>query len=346
MNYYGMLDKDNFEKELSQYEIDYSSLTKEEIEIENIITFRVHESEIKYLLVDHGIFEEEYITDRGIEIQTKTLEPDTGLTFDDFETDISAPVRLGELVFSIIALIHKKEFLNYKLTFFDELNTATYGLSFEERKKIALQEFKRIYDSISINNEQKSFELKQRNKFKVITPTPFYNLYFFRKSIINRLNNHCYLPYLFGDIELYLKFPYNDTPLFKEIALFQINLEILMDLNDSYNFENDIYFNSIFFYRLKSITADSGFKNFQAFVFILYHLNTLSEITTTYTESTYSFLIQNDLYYGMKSEFLNLINKEFDTNFKKIREYDTNLEHKNRVVEITKEWNLFVEKYC
>ena len=346
MNYYGILDKDNFEKELSQYEIDYSLLSEEEIETENIITFRVHESDLKFLLVDHGIFEMNYITDRGIEIQTNTLEPDAELTFEDFETDISAPTRLGELVYSIIALIYKKEFLDYKLTFFDEFNIATYGLNFEDRKKTAVQDFKKIYESISINNEQKSFELKLKNKFEVFTPTPFYNLFFYKKKLINRINNHGYLPYLYGNIELYLHFPYHDALLFKEIALFQNKLEILMHLNDTYNFENDIYFNSIFFYRLKSITGDAGFKNFQAFVFIMYKLNSLSEITSTYVESIYSFLIKNDLYCGMKSELLNIINKEFGTDFRKIRDYDTNLEHKKRVLVITTEWNLFVEKYC
>jgi hypothetical protein len=345
MNYYGYLKKDDFESELSQYDLSYDGLNDKEIDSENQITFKIHENEIKYLLVEKGIFEVSTI-DNIIDAESNDFESEVSLAFEDFKVDISADKYLSLEVYRSIFLFFKKEVLDIKLNFFNNFRKDVYGLNNEETKKKALSEYKRIYKSLDIEDDQNSFEVGTSDNKTTITPSYFYNLYLHRQKIINRINPHCFLPYLYGDLQLYSEWPYTNTELFEEILSFNISYEILVELNNEFEFELDIYFNNIFYYNLKSIIHDYLFKDTNAFIFTLYFFNNLSEITSTYVESMYAFLISNHLYQGKRTEFMKIVNDEFKIKITKIRDYGINDPHNIRVENIKIDWQNFNKKYC
>lgn len=355
MEYFGILTKNDFENELIKFDLfsdeaDNSEIEEQlfesEIEKELYIKNKIQKFKLKYLLVKKGIFEENYISDNVADFEANNFQGENNLTFSDFEVDITAPRYLSIEVYNSIFLFFKNEVKEIKLMFFTKFREDTYGLNFETTKKIALKEFKRIYKSLNITNEQNSVEIGLGKNKATFTPSYFYKLYFFRQSIINRLHYHSYLPYLYGELELYYEWPYQDRELFKEILLSEINLEILMELNEEFKFELDVYFNQIFFYELQSIMHNDIFTHENSFVFTFYTINNFSEINSTYIESLFDFLITEKLYVGNKTEFMKIINNEFKTTFKKIRDYDTNENHQSRVENLKTEWLNFIEKYC
>lgn len=354
MEYFGILSKNDFENELIKFDllsddIDDAEIEEKffdsEIEKELYIKNKIQKFELKCLLVKKGIFEENYISDNVINFEESNLQGENNLTFYDFEVDITAPRYLSIQVYDSIFWLFKSEVQDIKLAFFNKFREDTYGLNFETAKKIALKEFKRIYKSLNIENEQNSVEISLGKNKTTFTPSYFYKLYFHRQRIINRLHYHSYLPYLYGELELYFEWPYQDKELFREILLSQINLEILFELNEEFKFELDVYFNQIFFYELQSIIHNDIFTHENSFVFTFYTINNFSEINSTYIESLFDFLITEKLYIGKKSEFMTIINDEFKTAITKIRDYETNENHQLRVKNLKIEWGNFNKKY-
>jgi hypothetical protein len=355
MEYFGILSKNDFENELIKFDLfsddaDNSEIEEElfgsEIEKALYVKNKIQKFELRCLLVKKGIFEKDYISDNIADFEANNFQGENNLSFEDFEVDITAPRYLSIKVYDSIFWLFKNEVKNIKLTFFNKFREDIYGHNFEKRKKIALKEFKRIYRSLNITNEQNSIEIGLGKNTTTFTPSYFYKLYFHRQSIINRLHYHSYLPYLYGELELYFEWPYHDKELFKEILLFQINLEILIELNEEFKFELDVYFNQIFFYELQSIIYTDIFTRENSFVFTFYTINNFSEINSTDIESLFDFLITEKLYVGNKTEFMKIINNEFKTTFTKIRDYDTNENHQLRVKNLKNEWLNFTKKYC
>lgn len=358
MEYFDILVKSDFENELINFDPfeddadDSDSPKKEnylfdsEMEKKEYINFIIQKFYLGCLLVQKGIFEETYVNDNVTDFEANEFEEDCNLTFEDFAIDIYAPAKLSIEVYNSIFWLFKNEVKDIKLSFFNKFREDIYGLNFDNAKKTALNEFKRIYKSLNIKNEQKSLEIGLGNNKRTFTPSFFYNLYFYRQRIINRLPHHSYLPYLYGEFELYREYPYQDKETFKEILAFQINLEILMELNEEFKFEVDIYFNKIFFFRLSSIIHNDFFVHENSFAFTMYTINNFSQINSTDVESLYGFLVKENLYIGKKTEFMKIINDEFKTNITKIRDYETNENHQLRVKNLKYEWEDFIIKYA
>jgi len=345
MSYFGILSKKDFENELTQNLPDLGELDDYQIEIENKITFKIRESEIKYLLFEKGIFEIDYLSESLNIIDYNKPEDFPNLTFDDFEGNISAPWLLSLKTYNIIWEIFKHNVIEIKLNFFKDFRKITYGLNYEDKKKIALSEFCKIYESMNIREVERPFEIETYEKKITFTPSYLFHLFRHRQTIINKFKNHIYLPYLYGDLKLYKLSDYQNPDKFQELLSFQIKLEILLELNNEFNFEKDIYFNNIFYYRLSVIVYSTLFKDTDPLVFCLQKLFYNEPIKITEIESMYSFL-NGRFFIGKKTDFINIINENFKTNFTKIRDYDTNLNHNFRVENIEIEWGKFQEKYC
>lgn len=344
MSYFGILTKEQIESELTQNLTDYDGMEEYQIEIENKITYKIRESEIKYLLLEKEIFEIDYSCENLNISDYCKPEEFQNLTFEDFEEDISVPFLLSVKTYNTIWELFKHSVIDIKLNFFRDFTKITYGLSYEDQKKLALLEFYKIYESIDITEIQKPFEIDNIGKKTTFTPSHLFNLYRHRQSIINKFKNHIYLPYLYGDLELYKLSDYQNPDKFQELLSFQIKLEILLELNNEFNFEVDIYFNNIFYYRLKSIAYCVLFKDTEPLAFCLQKLFYNEKIKTTEIESIYSFL-NGRFFIGKKTDFLNIINENFNTDFNKIRDYDTNLYHNSRVENIELEWEKFQKKF-
>jgi hypothetical protein len=343
MSYFGILSKKKLECELTQNLSDLVEL--DDYEIENKIKFKSRESEIKYLLIEKDIFEVSYISDELNFSIDYTKEDFQNITFEDFEGEINIPIILSLKTYNIIWEIFKYRVKDKKTNFFNHFMKITYGLNYEERKKIALSEFNKIFESFEFENFEEPFEIRTSENIKTFMPTPLFQLFKKRQSIINSLDYHVYLPYLFGEIDLYKLKKYQNSDEFNELLTFQSDLEILLELNDKFNFETDVYFNNFYYFKLYSITQLHCIKEIEPLAFCLCKLFEYDEIKATDVESMYSFLL-NNFFIGKKTDFLNIVNSNFKTNFKKIRDYETNLNHDYRVKKIHQDWKKFKEKFC
>lgn len=344
MGYFGILSKEEIENHLTQDLPDLDQFEDYQIEIENKITFKIRESEIKYLLVEKEIFEVDYLWEElNFSIDYKK-EEFQNIIFDDFEGEISIPIILSLKTYNIIWEIFKFRVKDKKTNFFYHFMKITYGLNHEEKKKLALSEFNKIFESIIFEKVEKPFETSTSEKVVTYTPTPLYQLFKKRQSIINSFDYHVFLPYLFGELELYQLKKYQNSDGFTELLNFQSDLEILLELNDKFNFETDVYFNNFFYFKLYSITQLHCIKEIEPLAFCLCKLFEYDEIKATDVESMYSFLVYNS-FIGKKIDFLNIVNSIFKTDFKKIRDYETNLNHDSRVKKIKEEWKEFKQKF-
>ena len=141
MSYFGILSKKEIESELTQNLPDLGELEDYQIEIENKITFKIRESEIKYLLLEKGIFRIDYLSECLNIVDYCNPEDFQNLRFDDFEENISAQWLLSLKTYNTIWEIFKHKVIEIKLNFFKDFRKNTYGLNYEDKKKWLCQNF-------------------------------------------------------------------------------------------------------------------------------------------------------------------------------------------------------------
>lgn len=351
MSYFGIINKEDIEKEIALIKSEYSNEGFEDLDVEfsQELIDKCRQKEIEYLLIEKGIFKRSIISDKMIDYETNPDNSEIEFTFEDFETYLDIPSFLSDEVYKIIYELYIFKVNHLKQDFFDEFGKIAFGLNFHDAKKAALTEFKKIYHSIHFSNPEKSFEIKTSNTEKYLyTPSLLYNLYRQKTSLKNKINTYCYLPYLYGEIDLYNTHPYFNEELINDITLFQVKIDILLELNRKYNFETDIYFNKVFFYKLSSITHQDIFLNSNAYVFTMYIIQNFNSISRSQLESLFEFLVENKLYNSTAEKFMKLINKEFYVNIKTLKQHPQIIgksAHKTRVENIKKEWINFNKTY-
>lgn len=349
MNYFGIINKKEFEQEIALIEAEYDNQGFEDIEFSQEIIDKYRQKEIKNLLIEKGIFKRSFISDKMIDYETNTNNSEIDLTFEDFETSLDIPSLLSDEVYKIIYELYIFKVNHLKIDFFDEFKRITFGLNFYDAKKTALTEFKKIYHSINFSKLEKSFEIKISNNEKYLyTHSLLYNLYREKTSLKNKINTYCYLPYLYGEIDLYNTHPYFNEELINEITLFQVKIDVLLELNRRFNFETDIYFNNIFYYRLKSILHDDKFLNSNTYIFVMYTIQNLNSISRSQLESLFEFLKENKLYNSTAENFMKLVNNEFGVSIKTLKTHKEIIgesAHKTRVENIKNEWIEFNKTY-
>ncbi|WP_343021987.1 hypothetical protein [Flavobacterium sp. PL12] len=350
--FFGIVDRSELETKLLEIENnlpkDYMKFIEEDFSEHEIIMG--NEYDFEYLLAEKGIFKkiisDEKIRERLIELNI----PESEIDYEIHDTHLDIPSILLHEIYEHICDLYISKSEHLKLDFFDNFQDIIYGMDFTEMKKIALMEFKKIYQTVNLTNPTKSFIVKtaQNEKF-VYTPTYLHKLAIEKQSIINKINTYSLLPYLYGDISLQNEYPYYNEDLINDIISFQIKVDILLELNNRFNFEIDIYFNNMFEYSLKAHTQLDNFKSITAYVFTMVTIKKFDEINRSNLESLFSFLKINKLYIGKTdSKFLNLVNMTFYEQVKDLKNHDPQEEntlHAKRVTNLENEWKIFNQNY-
>lgn len=170
-----------------------------------------------------------------------------------------------------------------------------------------------------------------------------------------------FLPFLYGNLDLYETPLYHDQFLVNQIISFHSKADILLQLNYEYNFEKDILFNKISYYQTIAIELGEKFNSEQAFVFTMYTINSWYNVLQTELFGLYDFLIQHNMYEGTDSNFIRIVGTEFYLTFDRfkktqdnkvelkhketptIKEFET--KHSKRVKSHKKQWEIFISEY-
>ena len=270
-----------------------------------------------------------------VNLDKKIVEPSKELV-DDF--------------YSFIIDLFKYEIMEERLLFFKLFNDEIYGLDYSEQKKIALNHFNKIYsenykDVITFFEEKISengiTHTKSQGRFKMLNG----QLNAFKSNLINEIQANEYLTGnkdFFNPKNLSSKFAsINDT------IIFETWLQILIELNDRYNFEEDLYFTQIRFDKEKFKKYNHIFKTLESYQFTNNKVKSFVADQKAHIESLYKVLIDEKLIIEHKENFMKFLKEEYDLTISKIISYDdsTNYKHDERVALFKLEWsNLTAEK--
>lgn len=264
---------------------------------------------------------------------------------NDTKTVIIPNQHLVKQFWNFIQKKYKDEFTNIKNKYFVSFEESCYGLNYEQKRNIALEDFNNIYNNLeiqipyyieSIENLHKNFsETKIHTKlFKV------YHLISYLKSEITG----------FKEVKEYLRdnLSYYDDEFLKKNKEFENLLhlitvsEILVEINQRFNFEEDIYFNNEFTIKIKyeDEHIKKVFKSIEGFSFANSLIESIDKDVKANIESLYEVLRSQNLIIDNKRKFMHFLQEEYFITISKIISYDfkQNYQHDKRVANFLSKW--------
>jgi len=213
------------------------------------------------------------------------------------------------------------------LTFFNNFNDSIFGKKNKKARKVALDNFNNIYNNLNI----KSNSLKSRFELLKLEREYYSSVLSEEREIV--------LAYLTGDEEFFNVSLYDSNKYLQNIILFEGNLEILLGLNNLYDFETDIYFdeNAVLFEKYQNI--DNPSFSFEVFKFMNHQIKTLEKSKRSDLVSLLFFLKELELFSGTEKTFRNMINDLFLPISAELKLADpTNKNHIKRMETLNLEW--------
>lgn len=250
-----------------------------------------------------------FLIDDGINIY---LEPTQNLLDDFYDTIINH--------FRLIIL-------DNKFSFYEIFNEEIFGLDFNEQKRIALKRYKSSYKNIfydgitylSVDDyEDDNFKidyLKIDNKLKMV----YVNKLKYQNKL---LKIDSIFKYLTGDESLFRESFYKkNCKVLDEIINYEVQKEIMVELNTKYKFEEDFYFSNTLDDKRNFLDYNKIFNSFKAFKFTNVNIQNFGSDKKAQVESLYEFLRVNNLINKGKIEFLRFLEIEHGIVITKIISY-------------------------
>lgn len=301
------------------------------------------EREIALLLINDGLFVAKQIGKKS-GFKDGILE----FTVNTNTIVVDPSEELVDEFYEYIMNIYKYEIATEKLSFFKMFNDDIFGLDLNQQKAIALQYFKQIYNEIYLDimtpfNEERSENgiLHSYSYSKLQMLNNQYNS--FKYETISKINlNH----YLHGNSDFFEKESFSEKfDLSAEIS-FETKLQIIVELNDRFKFEEDLYFTQIRFDKKKFKEYGHIFKTLQAYQFSNIKIKSFTEDHKARIESLYEVLSLNELINDHKENFMMFLKKEYNLDISKIINYKdkVNFLHNERVALFLSEWTTLTSK--
>lgn len=252
------------------------------------------------------------------------------LRYNPNELVMEPKEKLVDEFYSFIKDLYNYEINSGKFTFFESFNNEIYGLDFADQKRNALSHFLKIYnetyiDVITFFDEKISdngiTHTTSHSKFKMLHAQ--------QKSFKTNLINEVKLTqYLIGNKDFFNKESLSTKYLtITDTILFETWLQILIELNDRFNFEEDLYFTQIRFDKEKFKKYNHIFKTLLSYQFTNNKIKSFSEDHKAHIESLYQVLLVNDSIYNHKENFMEFLKIEYDLIISKIISYDKNINY-------------------
>ncbi|SDM65451.1 hypothetical protein [Kriegella aquimaris] len=254
----------------------------------------------------------------------------TGLSEDNKE--FIASDELTDSIYKFILNTYEAYLKHAPILFHAKFNNTVFGFSEKKKKKLALKEFKRIYKEC-LPGELDAY----RNRFGVLygKRNQFKELLISQRSII--------LAFLRGEIYYFNRNTFESTPILHQIIDFEANLEILLNLNKTYQFEEDSLFNGKDGLRQLYEKYEKLFKDFTTYKFVHHQIESFEDVIPARIESLHEVLRSNNLLNGNKEDFMKFLLDVHGIRITKIRDYSNliNDKHSERVEFLQEEWHNF-----
>lgn len=251
--------------------------------------------------------------------------------------------------YDYIMNIYKYDIASEKLSFFKMFNDTIFGLDFKQQKAIALQYFKQIYDDIYLDvitpfNEQRSDNGVVHNYSYSKLQMLSYQYSGFKNNTISKANLNQYLK---GSANFFEKESFSEKFDLSAEIYFETQLQIIVELNDRFQFEEDLYFTQIRIDKKKFKEYEHIFKTLKAFQFTNNKIKSFTEDHKAHIESLYDVLSSNQLITNHKENFMAFLKKEYDLDITKIISYKDkiNFSHDERVVLFESELRIMAYKF-
>ena len=222
-----------------------------------------------------------------------------------------------------------QSYLKYYPTLFNaEFTDSQFGLDRKKAKKNALKEFNNIYNRLI----DTPFSVRG-DRFEVLHEK--------RNYLISELNEHKNLifAYLTGQDEYFDVSLYDNCPYIQRLIEFEGNLEILLDLNDTYEFEFNAFFNDTHLLYEKYSSLENPSFDFKVFRFIDECINSYTSHLSANIVSLYFFLKESMLISETADEFHTYLENLYKPNIGKLKLSNSqNLQHKKRLEKLSKRW--------
>jgi hypothetical protein len=312
MKYIGILNQEEF-RNLSDYEI-IESLVDKNIFIETISLFQL----------------------QSIDELEKS---------NDIKTVILPNQHLVNQFWNYIQKKYKDEFVNIKNNYFISFEETCYGLNQEQKKNIALEDFNNIYNNLEIQLPYyiESIENLPNNVYETKVHTKLFKVYHLISYLKSEITG-------FKEVKEYLRdnLTYYDDDFLKNNIEFSNLLhlitvsEILVELNQRFNFEEDIYFNNEFTIKIKyeNEHIKKVFKSIEGFSFANCLIESFDKDVKANIESLYEVLRSQNLIIDNKRKFIFFLQEEYFISISKIISYDfeQNYQHDKRVADFLSKW--------
>lgn len=221
------------------------------------------------------------------------------------------------------------------LMFFKKFNDEIYGLEENEQRKIALKEFKRLYDEIKVLDSSLLWKKKSENGIEnVVSMNRFQFLKARQKGQKTQLANTDNIFEFLNGNEVFFKDAFQEVKSdFKAFVDFESTLKILISLNDLYQFEEDLQFSELGQLKLIYEKYTTVFISFKVFCYAHKKIQSFRASKKAHIGSLYDVLLDLQLIQRNKNRFTDYINLEHGIQLSKIKTYQEgeNWQHDSRV---------------
>jgi len=306
------------------------------IQMEEVVGLSVEET--RYLLLEKDIYFNHFTE----ETYDKLYEVD--FEYDLVET-MTEPIPTPQLVDEFNEFIFKRyqeNVINSKLQYFSAFNEDFYGLEYSDLRKIALSDFNEIYGNLQIL--QVSLVDERVTDYGIShthTTGKIFKLYYYQQEIKKLMaSTENLVNYLIGDLEFYNQQFYDENVDIRNGVHLEVIKQTLVEINDKYNFEEDIYYSKKVKNAFKFRDYDYIFKTLKAYQFTNRMICNFNTIKRTYIESLYQVLLGFDLIEDHKENFIAFIKNEYRFILPKITTFapKQNIQNDKRVILLTQEW--------
>lgn len=287
---------------------------------------------------------ENEIYDNGLsdEILSKLINVNFALDFNDVETKFYPSLNLINEFCEFIYKTYCKYVLDIKYSYFFDFYEEFYGYEDSDLRKIALSDFNEMFEKLNIIHVTLIDErISTDNISHTYTTGKLFKLYFHQQNIKKQMaTTENLVSYLIGELPFYNKEFYDQNIEIRNAVHLEIVKQILVEINDKYDFEEDIYYSKKVSDALKFKDYNNIFKTLQAYQFTNKIISSFKKLKRTYIESLYQVLLEFDLIENHKENFIAFIKEEYKFILPKITTFSPkqNIQNDKRVSLLIKEW--------
>jgi hypothetical protein len=258
--------------------------------------------------------------------------------FDELQDEIENKpcINLFNEFYEYLFDKYKEKVISNKYIFFINFEKETFGFEISKKREIALNYFNNFFENLNHLFFEIVGEIKSEND---IVQTKIYSSKIFKlymqqlkfKELIGTTEN--IINYLIGNADFYNDDFYNNTINIENVTNFELMIQILIELNQKYNFEPDQYFTKQFYNECKFEDNQHIFKILFGFEFTKHICNTTEGLNKATIESLYEVLRCQELIYDHKENFVEFVSYEYRLKISKIISYPykKNWDHDDRV---------------